>query len=84
MDRSEIDVLKSGDKFLLKNKPPIFMELLPYSYLEFGFTYHDLISYKSFLGYNYYNINSIKKIENVKKYIFKIKDGYNKNILIML
>jgi len=83
VDGPELDVLKSGEKFLLKNKPPIFMELAPYLYPEFGYTYLDLTNYISFLGYNYYTINPIKKIENVEKYILKIKDGSSKNILIM-
>jgi FkbM family methyltransferase len=83
VDGPELDVLKSGVNFLSKNKPPIFMELAPYLYTEFGYTYVDLINFINSLGYDYYTINPMKKIDNIEEFILKIADGSSKNILIM-
>ena len=82
VDGPELDVLKSGKKFLLKNKPPIFMELAPYLYPEFGYNYLDLIFFINNLGYEYYTISPLKKIDNIEKFILEINDGSSKNILI--
>jgi len=83
VDGPELDVLKSGEKILSKKKPPIFMELAPYLYPEFGYEYFDLIKYINFLGYNFYTIKPIKKINNIEKFILKISDGSSRNILLM-
>lgn len=83
VDGPELDVLKSGKNFLSKKKPPIFMELAPYLYTEYGYSYKDLLNFINSLNYNYYTINPIKKINDIEKFIFKIPDGSSKNILIM-
>ena len=83
VDGPELDVLKSGEKVLSKKKPPIFMELAPYLYPEFGYEYFDLIKYINFLGYDFYTIKPIKKINNIEKFILKITDGSSRNILLM-
>tara|TARA_Y100000590_G_scaffold399203_1_gene482180 strand:+ start:1298 stop:2116 length:819 start_codon:yes stop_codon:yes gene_type:complete len=82
VDGPELNVLKSGQKILSEKKPPIFMELAPYLYHEFGYKYFDLIKYINFLGYNFFTINPIKKIDNIEKFILKINDGSSKNILL--
>ena len=83
VDGPELDVLKSGKSFLSKKKPPIFMELAPYLYPEFGYTYIDLVNFINSLGYRYYTINPVRKIDSIEKFILKIEDGSSKNILIM-
>ena len=83
VDGPELDVLKSGEKVLSKKKPPIFMGLAPYLYPEFGYKYFDLIKYINFLGYNFYTIKPIKKINDIEKFILKISDGSSRNILLM-
>ena len=61
VDGHELDVLKSGEKFLKTKKPVIFIEIAPYLYPEFNYKCSELISYIKNLKYSYYNEN-LKKI----------------------
>ena len=44
VDGHELDVLKSGYKFLKSKKVPIIFEVAPYLYKEYGYTHKDLIN----------------------------------------
>ena len=83
VDGNELYVLQSGRKFLNKKKPPIFMELAPYLYNENGYNLDDLIKYICDLSYKFYSIDPLKKIDDIKFFSKKIKDGSSKNILLM-
>ena len=82
VDGSELNVLKGGENFLKKCKPPIFMELAPYLYKEFGYNINDLINFLVSIDYKFYDIKKIKLIEDIGRYSENIKDGSSKNILI--
>jgi len=82
VDGSELEVLKGGANFLKKYKPPIFMELAPYLYKEFGYEVDDLLTYLSYFNYKFYDLKNIRPIKNIKKYSKNIRDGSSKNILI--
>ena len=82
VDGSELEVLKGGVNFLKKYKPPIFMELAPYLYKEFGYEVDDLLTYLSYFNYKFYDLKNIRPIKNIKKYSKNIRDGSSKNILI--
>ena len=75
-------VLRSGVNYLKNNKPPIFMELAPYLYKENGYQLSDLLEFISKIGYNFYKINPIKKILDIKSFAETIEDGSSKNILL--
>ena len=75
-------VLKSGIKFLNNKKPPIFMELAPYLYKEHGYELNDLLEFIIKIGYQFYEIDPVKKIIDIKKFSSSIKDGSSKNILL--
>ncbi len=75
VDGHELDVLKSGYKFLKKKRVPIIFEVAPYLYKEYGYTHNDLINLFKKLGYKFYNIYNLKKIENINEFILSIKDG---------
>ena len=83
VDGTELNVLKSGENYLKTQKPPIIMELAPYLYPEYGYNSEHLLNFIVNLGYDFYNEEDIKKIEDIKKYISKIKHGSSKNILIL-
>ena len=83
VDGTELHVLKSGENYLKTQKPPIIMELAPYLYPEYGYNSEHLLNFIINLGYEFYNEEDIKKIEDIKKYISKIKHGSSKNILIL-
>jgi len=82
VDGSELMVLKSGINFLKIKKPPIFMELAPYLYREHGYELNDLLEFISEIGYQFYKIDPLQKIFNIKKFSIAIKDGSSKNILL--
>jgi FkbM family methyltransferase len=82
VDGYELDVLKSGKDFLKKNKPIIFIEIAPYLYKEFGYSYIDLIDYIHDLGYNFYN-EDLKKIYDIKNITKKINHGTSKNFYLL-
>lgn len=83
VDGYEYYVIKSGFQFLKKNKPPIFMELAPYLYKEYGYSVENLIDLILSLDYKFYNINNVEDIENIYKKIDSIPDGSSENILLM-
>lgn len=81
VDGHELDVLKSGYNFLKKQKVPIIFEVAPYLYEEHGYTQDDLIKLFKSLRYNFYNINSLKKIDNINKFILSIPDGASSTLV---
>ena len=82
VDGHELDVLKSGDKFLKNNKPVIFIEIAPYLYPEFGYKCSELITHIQKLKYYFYN-EDLKKIENINSYINKITHGGSENFFLI-
>ena len=82
VDGHELDVLKSGEKFLKTKKPVIFIEIAPYLYPEFGYKCSELISYIKNLKYSFYNEN-LKKISNIDDYIKGITYGGSENFYLM-
>ena len=82
VDGLELMVLRSGVNYLKNNKPPIFMELAPYLYKENGYQLSDLLEFISKIGYNFYKINPLKKILDIKSFAETIEDGSSKNILL--
>ena len=83
VDGYEYYVLKGGFNFLKKKKPPIFMELAPYLYDEYGYNQERIINLIKSLNYEFYDLKNLKKIINIKKKIDKIKYGSSENILLM-
>ena len=81
VDGYEIDVLKSGEKFLKKNKPIIFMEIAPYLYPEFGYSCYSLISLLKGMNYNFFDENLVE-IVDIYKQVETIKDGSSKNFYL--
>ncbi len=81
VDGHELDVLKSGYKFLKKKKTPIIFEVAPYLYKEHGYTHNDLINLFKELGYNFYSINNLKKIKNINKFVLSIPDGTSNTLV---
>jgi FkbM family methyltransferase len=81
VDGHELDVLKSGYKFLKKKRVPIIFEVAPYLYEEYGYTYTDLINLFKELGYKFYNIYNLKKIKNINEFILSIKDGASTTLI---
>ena len=82
VDGHELDVLKSGEKFLKTKKPVIFIEIAPYLYPEFNYKCSELISYIKNLKYSFYNEN-LKKISNIDDYIKGITYGGSENFYLM-
>ena len=81
VDGHELDVLKSGERFLKKNKPIIFVEIAPYLYPEFGYDYQQLINFIINLGYEFFN-EDLKKVSDIFGEINKISDGSTKNFFL--
>ena len=81
VDGHELDVLKSGEKFLAKIKPVIFIEIAPYLYPEFGYSCEELIKFIKNLNYNFYDEN-LNKVEDISSIIKNIKDGSSKNFFL--
>ena len=75
VDGHELEVLKSGYNFLKKNKIPIIFEVAPYLYVEHGYTQNDLIKLFKSLKYNFYNIDNLKKIDDIYRFFSSIPDG---------
>ena len=82
VDGHELDVLNSGENFLRKNKPIIFIEIAPYLYPEFGYNCLELINFIRKLGYIFLDENT-KEIANIFDQIDKIKDGGSKNFFLV-
>ena len=83
VDGHEFHVLKSGQNFLKKNKPPILMELAPYLYKEYGYNQEKILKLIISLNYNFYDLKKLKKIFDIEQKISSIKDGSSENILLM-
>ena len=82
VDGYELDVFKSGEKFLTKYKPHIIMELAPYLYKENGYSENDLFNFFSKFNYKFYDGENFKEIKNISFYSSKIKSGSSKNIFL--
>ncbi|MDA9188753.1 FkbM family methyltransferase [Candidatus Pelagibacter sp.] len=82
VDGHELDVLKSGEKFLKTKKPVIFIEIAPYLYPEFGYKCSELINYIKKLKYSFYS-EDLKKISNINSYIENITYGGSENFYLM-
>lgn len=82
VDGYELEVFKSGEKFLKNFKPHIILELAPYLYDEYNYNYRDLINF--FMGFNYefFDSKNLKLIDNIYEYSEKIKYGSSKNIFL--
>ena len=81
VDGYELDVLKSGEKFLKINKPIIFTEIAPYLYPEFGYNCHELIKFLKELNYNFFDEN-LKKVSDISILVDTMKDGSTKNFFL--
>ena len=81
VDGYELEVLKSGYKFLKKNKTPIIFEVAPYLYKEHNYSQSDLVSLFVKLKYSFYNINNLKRIKNIYKYISSVSDGESTTLI---
>ena len=82
VDGYELDVLRSGEKFLTKTKPIIFIELAPYLYPEFGYSCEELVKYIISLNYSFLDENLIK-IEDIFSVIKNMKDGSSRNFFLI-
>ena len=47
--------------FLKEKKPPIFMELAPYLYKEYGYNKEKILKLIISLNYNLYDLKNLKK-----------------------
>jgi FkbM family methyltransferase len=81
VDGYELEVLKSGYKFLKKNRTPIIFEVAPYLYKEHNYSKSDLVNLFVELKYSFYNINNLKKIKNIDKFISSISDGESTTLI---
>ena len=81
VDGYELDVLKSGEKFLKINKPIIFTEIAPYLYPEFGYNCHELIKFFKELNYDFFDEN-LKKVSDITILVDTMKDGSTKNFFL--
>ncbi len=82
VDGYELDVFKSGENYLKKNKPQIIMELAPYLYKERGYSKNEIFTFFQSLNYNFYDGLKFNKIDDLFEYSSNIKDGSSKNIFI--
>ena len=69
--------------FLKDKKPPIFMELAPYLYKEYGYNKEKILKLITSLNYSFYDLKKLKKIFDIDQKISNIKDGSSENILLM-
>ena len=82
VDGYELDVFKSGENYLRKNKPEIIMELAPYLYKEKKYSENEIFKFFDSLNYNYYDGSNFQKINNLYEYSKNIKHGSSKNIFL--
>ena len=73
VDGYELEVLKSAEKTLKKEKPIIYFELAPYLYKEMGYTVDHLIKYIKKIEYVFYDEN-FKQVSDVKSVSSKLTD----------
>ena len=65
VDGYELEVLKSAEKTLKKDKPIIYFELAPYLYKEMGYTADHLIRYIKKIDYAFYD-EDFKPVLDIK------------------
>lgn len=82
VDGHELEVFKSGEKFLRNFKPHIIMELAPYLYDEYNYGYKDLINFFVNLNYEFYDGKNLNLINDIYNYSENIKFGSSKNIFL--
>ena len=82
VDGFELDVIKGGSKYLKMFKPPIFMELAPYLYNEYGYSIDELINNLRSLNYEFYDMKKLTKIKDIYSYSKNVNDGSSTNILL--
>ena len=82
VDGYELDVLKSAEDFLIKNKPIIFIEIAPYLYPEFGYSCLELIKFIQKLNYIFLDEN-LNEIPNIFYRIERIQDGGSENFFLI-
>jgi FkbM family methyltransferase len=73
VDGYELEVLKSSEKLLKKEKPIIYFELAPYLYEEMGYTVDHLNKFVKKMGYTFYNEN-FKPVLDTKLFSSKLTD----------
>ena len=73
VDGYELEVLKSAEKTLKKEKPIIYFELAPYLYKEIGYTVDHLIRYLEKIGYAFYD-EDFKQVLDIKLVSSKLTD----------
>ena len=71
VDGYELDVLKSAEKLLKKEKPIIYFELAPYLYKEMGYTLDHLNRFTKKMGYHFYDEN-FKPVLDIKLFSSKL------------
>ena len=82
VDGYELEVLKSGNKFINKYKPVIHIEFAPYLHKNFGYSTKALINFiKKKIHYNFYN-EDFTRINNVEEYVANIKNRSENFFLI--
>ena len=82
VDGYELEVLKSGYKFISKYRPIIHIEFAPYLHKNFGYSTDELINFiKKKIHYDFYNEN-FKKVKNVATHVAKIKNRSENFFLI--
>lgn len=82
VDGNELFVFKSGKNYFKDFKPLIIMELAPYLYKENGYEPEELINYLLSFKYKFYDAQTLKKIDNIHKFIKNINDGSSVNIFL--
>ena len=55
--------------------------MAPYLYKEHNYSQSDLVSLFVELKYSFYNINNLKKIKNIDKFISSISDGESATLI---
>ena len=73
VDGYELEVLKSAEKTLKKEKPIIYFELAPYLYKEMGYTADHLIRYIKKIDYAFYD-EDFKPVLDIKFVSSKLTD----------
>ena len=73
VDGYELEVLKSAEKLLKKEKPIIYFELAPYLYKEMGYTVDHLNKFVQKMGYTFYDEN-FKPVLDIKLFSSKLTD----------
>ena len=73
VDGYELEVLKSAEKLLKKEKPIIYFELAPYLYKEMGYTLDHLNKFVKKMGYTFYDEN-FKPVFDIKLLSTKLTD----------